>query len=111
MIHRLVAEAFISNPEDKREVNHKDGNRLNNCADNLEWVTRSENQIHSYKVLGRKSSLKHEPKKLNAEQAKEIFRADGTNADIARRYGVSDVLVGKIKRGKVWKEATCQSIV
>lgn len=46
-IHRLVAEAFIPNPDDKPEVNHKDGNTQNNHASNLEWVTASENVTHA----------------------------------------------------------------
>ena len=46
-IHRLVAELFIKNPEKKRCVNHKDGNKLNNCLDNLEWNTHSENVQHA----------------------------------------------------------------
>jgi hypothetical protein len=52
-VHRLVATAFLSNPKQKNEVNHKDGNRQNNEADNLEWVTKSENQLHSFRVLHR----------------------------------------------------------
>lgn len=49
-IHRLVAEAFIENPNDYEEVNHKDGNTLNNFADNLEWCTHKQNMEHASKM-------------------------------------------------------------
>lgn len=47
-IHKAIAETFIPNPEGKPEVNHEDGNKLNNCVSNLTWVTESENVQHAY---------------------------------------------------------------
>lgn len=85
-IHRLVAETFIPNPENKREVNHKDGNKLNNRADNLEWATRSENQKHAYKLGLQKPSEKQKQavSKWNKEhRIKKVYQYDKNNNLIA----------------------------
>ena len=50
MIHRLVAEAFIDNPNNEETVNHRDGNKKNNCVNNLEWCSYSYNLKHAYKM-------------------------------------------------------------
>ena len=57
-VHRLVAEAFIPLVDSRNEVNHIDGDRRNNHASNLEWVTRSENVSHSYRTVGRRGWMR-----------------------------------------------------
>lgn len=61
-IHRLVADAFLPNPQCKQEVNHKNGNKTDNNINNLEWCSRSENMIHSYDVLGNRRFGKDNPR-------------------------------------------------
>lgn len=84
-IHRLVAVAFIPNPENKPQVNHKDGNRYNNAISNLEWVTCGENIRHSFNVLNRKSGSS---KKVMRIEDGRIFES---MSEAARFCGLKNV--------------------
>ena len=100
-VHRLVAEAFIGNERNLKEINHIDGDKSNNNSSNLEWCTRSENLIHAYKTGLRKPIQGHE--KVNA---KPVIATNGrttieffTISAGARFFGVSlSILYGCLKR-------------
>lgn len=103
-VHRLVANAFVPNPENKPQINHKDGNKLNNRADNLEWCTNSENIKHALST-GLKKSLKGIPHKITHAIATEIRRAykKGDAVRMAKQYGVCKQTIHNIINQTSWK--------
>lgn len=74
-VHRLVANAFIPNPNNKRTVNHIDGNKQNNNVDNLEWATYEENISHSWKT-GLRSLTKEQREAVSRIRSKPVLRID-----------------------------------
>lgn len=101
-LHRLLAEAFIINPDNKQEVNHIDSNRSNNSLDNLEWVTPKENVRHSWDN-NRCTRLKGELNgcsKLTDSEVKEIKKElclGVKGAILSKRYKVSPQVISRIK--------------
>ncbi len=109
-IHRLVAQAFIPNPENKPEVNHIVGDKANNTADNLEWNTRSENIQHALKNNLRLSGENCKQSKLTVFQVNQIrkeyifgSRKYGASA-LAKKYGVTHSSILKIIKNKTYKD-------
>jgi hypothetical protein len=105
-IHRLVAIAFIPNPENKKEVNHRDGNKQNNNIENLEWCTGSENIKHAFKTgLRRSDGNNHNNRKLSSIQVKEIRekRKIYSCIELGKMYNVSRVQILNIVTYKMWK--------
>lgn len=70
-VHRLVAEAFLANKNNLPQVNHKDGNKQNNCVDNLEWCNQSTNMKHAYKNGLQKPSENQKQSIINTNKLKQ----------------------------------------
>jgi DNA-directed RNA polymerase specialized sigma subunit len=106
-IHRLVAEAFIENKENKPCVNHINGIKSDNRVENLEWVTYSENNKHAIinNLKPPKRGDENHFSKITTEQAIEIkyFTNGLLQKEIAKKYGIKDSSVSYIKSGKSWK--------
>ena len=95
LVHRLIAEAFIPNPDNLPQVNHKDGNSLNNAIANLEWCTPQQNSIHAFQ-----NGLAKPPKQCGANnsqakltneqvlQMRDLYAEIGNASEVARIFKI-----------------------
>jgi len=108
MVHRLVAQAFIPNIENKPQINHIDGNKGNNNVVNLEWATAQDNMTHASVngLLEDVSGEKHYKSKLTEENVQEIRERSGngeTYQSLADEFGVVKSTIGFIVNRETWK--------
>lgn len=96
-VHRLVAEAFLgAAPSPTHQINHIDGDKINNRAGNLEWVTPEDNSQHAVRVGLTKT-------KLTLEQARTIKYSTAPSGQLAAIFAVSEQTVRNIRAGKTWR--------
>jgi len=107
-LHRMVALAFLENPNNLPEVNHIDCNKKNNCLNNLEWVTTKENNRHAREngLIPNNNGIKNGRAKLTDNQVLEIRKkytgVRGEIAELAREYCVSWSLIKLVVTNKNW---------
>lgn len=107
LVHRLVAENFCEKEEGKDYVNHKDGNKKNNCSKNLEWCSASENTNHAIDtgLMKKQKGQTNYNAKLNDLQVRIIRKLcleNFTQQEIAKIFNVNQALVSSIKNKKIW---------
>ena len=103
-VHRLVAERYVPNPDNKSQVNHKDGNKSNNNADNLEWATNQENRNHAVKNGLHTKGDQCSWSKLT-QKAVDFIRehTEYNSKELAEIFNVSDSHIREIRRNESWK--------
>lgn len=106
-VHVLVATAFIPNPDNKPQPNHKNGIKYDNVATNLEWATVSENLLHAYRNgYISKVGVKNNQAKLTENQVLSIYNSSESGKEISKKYNVSISNVYFIKSGERWNALT-----
>lgn len=106
LAHRVVASSWCSGYGEGMAVNHKDGDKLNNHASNLEWVTWAENTKHAYaNGLNNQSGDNHSRRKLSSSDVaviREMLSRGVRTMEIAEAFGIGQRQIYYIKNGKTW---------
>jgi len=110
-IHRLVTKYFVPNPQNKTYVNHKDGNKKNNRADNLEWCTAKENTTHAIKngllkpINFYQKGENHPNARLSNKDVvaiKKAIKSDTDSSEIYKNFDITKSQLCDIKHGRKW---------
>lgn len=104
LVHDIIAITFIPNPENKPQVNHKDGNKKNNRVDNLEWNTQSENMRHALdnklKVMPRGKNVYNATPVIQLDLEGNVIREWECQTDVERELGIKQGCISRVCLGK-----------
>jgi hypothetical protein len=111
LVHRLVASAFIPNEHNLATVNHKNGSKTDNCVENLEWMTSSDNLKHAHRngMIKQAHGETHYKAKLSSSDVfhiRELIQSGMGNTEIAKQFGVVHQTISHIRHNKHRKHET-----
>jgi len=106
-LHSIIGEVFVPNPLKLKEINHKDGNKMNCHWTNLEYSTRSKNIKHAFDLGLKNAKGENNTRcKLDNNKVRKIFKSKETCYELAKTYSVSYITISDIRRGYTWSHIT-----
>lgn len=99
LLHRLIAQTFIPNTDNSRDVHHKDGDRTNNCVENLQWLSHAQNVTEAYKRTPRQKTPRKKPDKIRYEKYRKLIdERKLTTAEVCRGTGIAESAMAMWKK-------------